>query len=87
MAKAKCSKCGATAQADTFEQARKQLDHSIGLGRGIKCGDNYNCVVEIKPEPSVKPKTKIKTITPDVSPVEDEDPKTESPKRKSSKKE
>ena len=44
---AKCFKCGATAQADTFEQARKQLNHAIGLARNIKCGDSYGMVKEI----------------------------------------
>lgn len=47
MATAKCLRCDATATADTFEQARKLLNHAIGLGRGIKCGDNYNSVVEV----------------------------------------
>ena len=48
MSEAKCFRCGASATADTFEQACKQLDHSAGLSRGIKCGDNYNRVQEIK---------------------------------------
>ena len=45
---AKCFRCGATAQADTFEQARQRLNHAIGLARGIKCGDSYGAVKEIK---------------------------------------
>lgn len=48
MSKAKCFKCGASATADTFEQARKKLNHAVGLSRGIKCGDNYGRVQEIK---------------------------------------
>ena len=47
MAKAKCFHCGASAIGDTFEQARKKLDHAIGLSRGIKCGDSYGRVKEI----------------------------------------
>jgi len=47
---AKCRKCGGSAIADTFEQARKKINHAVGLSRGIKCGDNYNCVTEIKPK-------------------------------------
>jgi len=47
MAKAKCFRCGASATADTFENARKQLDHAIGLSRGKKCGDSYGKVEEI----------------------------------------
>ncbi len=65
MAKAKCFKCGASATADTFEQARKQLDHSVGLSRGIKCGDNYGKVQEIKDKQLQKTKqttSKIETI-------------------------
>ena len=54
MSQAKCFKCGATAQADIFEQARKQLNHAIGLGRGIKCGDSYGRVIEIG-KPIVSP--------------------------------
>jgi len=45
--KAKCFRCGATAHSVTFEQARKQLNHAIGLARGIKCGDSYGAVKEI----------------------------------------
>ncbi len=75
MTTAKCYKCGGSAIAETFEQARKKINHAVGLSRGIKCGDNYNCVKEIgvvaKPKiviPS-KPKTpkpiisKPKTVT------------------------
>jgi len=58
MSEAKCFRCGASATADTFEQARKQLDHSVGLSRGIKCGDNYNRVQEIK-EKQLQTKTDV----------------------------
>lgn len=47
LATATCLRCKAIATADTFEQARKLLNHAIGLGRGIKCGDNYGAVKEI----------------------------------------
>jgi len=64
MIKAKCTKCGGSAMATTFEQARKLINHAVGLGRGIKCGDNYNMVKEIKPEGIVtKPET-LKQVTP-----------------------
>ena len=59
MTKAKCFRCGASATADTYEQARKQLDHSISLSRGIKCGDSYGKVQEIKD--TTKQKTKQST--------------------------
>ena len=64
MSKAKCFRCGATATAATFEQASKQLDHSVGMSRGIKCGDNYNRVQEIKDPQKTNqstPKTDVKT--------------------------
>ena len=60
MSQAKCTRCHATATADTFEEASQKLDHAIGLGRGIKCGDNYNKVVEI--EIKIENGTKIETI-------------------------
>jgi len=66
LAKAKCFRCGASATADTFEQACKQLDHSVGLSRGIKCGDNYNKVQEIdaqKTKQSTKTETKAEPQT------------------------
>ena len=50
MSIAKCYKCGGSAIANTFEQARKKINHAVGLSRGIKCGDSYGCVQEIKDE-------------------------------------
>lgn len=47
MSKAKCFKCGGSAIADTFEEARRLINHAIGLSRGIKCGDAYGAVQEI----------------------------------------
>jgi len=47
MTTAKCQRCGATANAGTFEGASLLLNHAVGLSRGIPCGDNYNCVVEV----------------------------------------
>ncbi len=54
MPQAKCNKCGGSAIADTYEQARKLINHAIGLARGIKCGDAYGAVEEIQ--------QKVKTI-------------------------
>ena len=48
MTTAKCNKCGGSAIAETFELARKLINHAVGLSRGIKCGDSYNMVQEIK---------------------------------------
>lgn len=33
-----------------MEDARSKMNHAIGRSRGIKCGDNYNCIEEIKSE-------------------------------------
>jgi len=73
MSKAKCFRCGATATANTFEQASKQLDHSVGLSRGIKCGDNYNRVQEIKDTQKTKSTTKT-----DVNKTKIAEPQTDS---------
>ena len=67
MAKAKCFHCGASAIGDTFEQARKKLDHAVGLSRGIKCGDSYGRVKEILDSQKIiktptKTETKIENI-------------------------
>lgn len=55
MAQAKCIKCGARAEGETFEIAAKKINHAIGLSRGIKCGASYDRVIEINQE---KPKPK-----------------------------
>jgi len=30
-----------------MEQARSIMNHAVGRSRGIKCGDNYNCIEEL----------------------------------------
>jgi hypothetical protein len=47
MITAKCTRCGATATGDSFDDARVKMDHAPGLSRGIPCGDNYNCVEKV----------------------------------------
>ena len=84
MVTAKCIKCGGSAIADTFEKARKLINHAVALSRGIKCGDNYNMVQEIKSKEFAKktPKPEItKTETP--KPVIPNTPKPEKTKTKS----
>ena len=90
MATAKCFKCGGSAIADTFEQARNMINHAVGLSRGIKCGDNYGRVQEIDKKPqktSSPPETKVvepKTTEPKPetteSPVTSEKPVKAEPK-------
>ncbi len=50
MTEAKCTRCGGTASGDSFDDARAAINHAPGLSRGIKCGDNCNCVVIVADE-------------------------------------
>jgi len=45
---AHCTRCLGKAQGDTFEEASAKINHAVSLSRGIPCGDNYNCVEELK---------------------------------------
>lgn len=91
MAKAKCFHCGATAIDETFEQARKKLDHSVGLSRGVKCGDSYDRVKEIKDlsvqkiikTPAIDTKVETKVDTKMETKIE---PTSEEPKKEKTKK-
>lgn len=86
MTKAKCFKCGASATGKTFEEARQKLDHAVGMSRGIKCGDNYGKVFEVKDKPKPPPPQKlIKTEIPKVESSEPQ-PETLPQKEKKSKK-
>ncbi len=69
MSIAKCFKCDGTAEADTFEKARALINHAVGLARGIKCGDAYGAVQEIKGTSSVPKVKTIPTITKKVEPT------------------
>ena len=94
LSKAKCNKCGGNATADTYEQARKLINHAVGLSRGIKCGDNYNAVQEIKSEGVVtvkKPETlkqKKETETPIIESTTESktEPKSDTKEKKTTRK-
>lgn len=45
---AHCTRCLGKAQGETFEVASSKINHAVSLSRGIPCGDNYNCVEELK---------------------------------------
>ena len=45
---AHCTRCLGKAQGKTFEEASSKINHAVSLSRGIPCGDNYNCVEELK---------------------------------------
>lgn len=70
MTLAKCTRCGASSIGGTFEEASLLIDHAVGLSRGIPCGDNYNCVEEIKD-------TVVEPIVPE-STTKEESPKVAS---------
>ena len=72
MVLAKCRKCGGHATADTYDTARKLINHAVGLSRGIKCGDSYNCVEEIGKIQNI--------IPPTVPPTTQTTPTTQTPK-------
>jgi len=63
MVTAKCNKCGGSADGKTMQEARDRLNHAIGLSRGIKCGDNYGYVVEVKDKKETPvEKSKVETV-------------------------
>lgn len=94
MIQAKCNKCGGTAFGEDFAKASGNINHAVGLTRGIKCGANYNCVCQIedttpkKPTPKTeKPKEstpveKTNEFIPVEKPKESSKVKKESPKEK-----
>ncbi len=64
MAEAKCMKCLGSASGDSFEDARKKINHAVGLSRGMPCGDSFGRVVEINTEKKpAKQTSKKKTKT------------------------
>ena len=81
MSKARCNRCGGSAESNTYEQARKLINHAVGLGRGIKCGDSYNMVQEIKSQVVAKI-TKPKTTKPNPPKPETTKPHTSKPETK-----
>jgi hypothetical protein len=89
---AKCNRCLATALGNTFVEASAKINHAVGLSRGVKCGNNYNQVYEVK-EPSPKPDTTIiepipvPVATPIAEPESTPVPETKPKKSKKYKKE
>ncbi len=69
---AKCNRCLASASGNTFVEASAKINHAVGLSRGVKCGDNWNQVYEVKestPKPAIKPDTPTSTTTIEPIPV------------------
>ena len=81
MAEAKCRKCGGTATGNTFEEAAQKINHAVGLSRGIKCGHNYNCTIEIKDTKTPHPKV-VSQEKPKVIPKEKQTTKTKTMEEK-----
>ena len=44
----KCERCLGVATGLTLQEATDKINHAVGLSRGIKCGDNYDRVVQVK---------------------------------------
>ena len=85
MITAKCNRCGGTALGNSFEEASQKINHAVGLGRGIKCGDNYNQVCKIEDSTPTKPtvtKPEVSPEKPKETPDKPQEP-TEKPKQKS----
>ena len=56
---ARCTRCGAIATDETLQKAVDKLNHAIAMTKGMKCGPDYNRVVEVKSETDhsvIKPK-------------------------------
>lgn len=64
MVTAKCTRCGGAAIGSTFTEASAKINHAVGLSRGIKCGDNWNKVVEVNDNTKDDTKVKIKDVKP-----------------------
>ena len=77
MITAKCQRCEATAESDTFKNARQLIDHAVGRSRGIPCGDSYGAVIEIKDNTQ---KTKPQSTKPTETKPKTQTSKTETPK-------
>ncbi len=88
MTQAKCLKCGGSATADTFEQAKNLINHAVGLSRGIKCGDNYNAVQEIKSEVVTKKKPETLKQKETETPITESktEPKSDTKEKKTNRK-
>ncbi len=89
MITAKCNKCGGSASAETYDEARKLINHAVGLSRGVKCGDNYNMVCQVEDSTPKKPtvtKPQESTEKPKESPPTEQKETTEKPKTEKSKK-
>jgi len=61
---AKCTHCGGDAEGETFEIAARKINHAVGLSRGIKCGTNYNRVIDTTPKEEPKPEVTKKIKEP-----------------------
>ncbi len=87
MIQAKCNKCGGTAFGETFVEASGNINHAVGLSRGIKCGANYNCVCQIEDSTPKKPTPKTETPKESTSTEPKESIPVEKPKESPSTKE
>jgi len=64
MARAKCFRCYGAAEASTFEEAAKRINHAVGLSRGKPCGANYNAIRDVTPKDTISKSTLKSTLKP-----------------------
>lgn len=58
MVTVKCIRCGGAAIGSSFAEASTKINHAVGLSRGVKCGDNYGQVQEVKDTTTISPPKK-----------------------------
>lgn len=51
MITAKCNRCLGSATGETFDEASNNINHAVGLSRGVKCGRNYKQIVQVGTSP------------------------------------
>lgn len=78
MVNIRCYKCDAKSSGDTINEARSIMNHAVGISRGIKCGDNYNCIEEIVDK--IKDTVTNDTVTKESTTQEETAPVPQTPK-------
>lgn len=81
MAKARCRRCLGIASGETFEIAKRNIDHAIGLRTGRPCGANQEHIEEIFDESAPKIISIPKVVTEHQKIILDEKPKIIEPEK------
>ncbi len=70
-------RCLGTATGDSFDDASEKINHAVGMSRGLPCGKEYGCIVEIKEDKPVKTAPKPIPPTSEPSTVKSDNSKKE----------